>query len=80
MAPGELCVGADAARRANDAASFHPLIVPALRAWPTSGCSGWPVPRASSRSRPPLIRGLVGLRAAVDILSNKHDHLWKNGS
>jgi hypothetical protein len=27
---------------------------------PTSGCSGWPAPRAGSRVRPPLIRGPVG--------------------
>ena len=54
-----ITVGADAARRANGAASSHPLAVPALRAGPTSGCSGQPAPRARSRARPPLSRGPV---------------------
>ena len=34
----------------------------ALRASPSSGCSGQPSPRASSRVRQPLIRSAVSLR------------------
>ena len=59
MRIGLILVGADASRRANGAASSHPLAVPALRAWPTSGCSGRPAPRARARARPPLSRGPV---------------------
>jgi len=52
--------GAGASRRAIGAANFHPLSAPTLRAWPSSGCSGRSVPRASSRALPPLIRRAVG--------------------
>ena len=45
--------------RAIGAAYDHPLSAQALRAWPSSVCSGRLAPRASSRDLPPLIRSPV---------------------
>jgi hypothetical protein len=47
------------------AADYHPLSVPALRAWPSSGCSGQPSPQASYRVRQPLIRSTLALKPSV---------------
>jgi len=54
-----LADGSDASRRAIGAVNCHPLSARRLRAWPSSGCSGQPSPRARSRVRQPLIRSAV---------------------
>jgi hypothetical protein len=46
-------------RAASSCCGFPSAFCPALRAWPSSGCSGQPSPRASSRVRQPLIRSTL---------------------
>ncbi len=46
-------------RAASSCCGFPSAFCPALRAWPSSGCSGQPSPRASSRVRQPLIRSTI---------------------